>query len=283
MTKIHRKPLGVAVAALFLALGAASASAQNSPRSDDNRAMKSAVPASSTRVATKSDDAQDAVSHIDKALTVVRKMESDPHVKDLLQRSKGVVVIPDYGRAALGVGGQGGAGVLLVHEDGKWSGPGFYNFGGVSVGAQVGIAAGQIAMILMDDKALQSFATNNKFSLNADAGLAIVNYSARAHGELGRGDIVMWSDTEGAFANLSVSVTAPSQPFSGHAGAGRSVTTEIGEPRRDRNIATGTALFRKPPSSPLQERLLIRRFPARQSCILALRAHQRMRHRKRLQ
>ncbi len=153
------------------------------------------------------DDARDAVQHVNKALQVVRKMERDPQLKDLLKTAKGVFIVPDYGRAALGVGAQGGAGVLLVHSNGKWSGPAFYNLGGISLGVQAGASAGQIAMLLMDDKALNSFGTNNKFSLNADAGLTIVNYSARAHGTAGRGDIVMWSDTEGLFGNLSVSVT----------------------------------------------------------------------------
>jgi lipid-binding SYLF domain-containing protein len=215
MSPSHLKTSTLA-AALALALGASPTHAQTTtvapaPTQGPATARPVAPPVTPAARRADADDrrdsAQDAVQHVNKALEVVRKMEGDPNVKSLLKSAKGVFVVPDYGRAALVVGGQGGAGVLLVHRGGKWTGPAFYNMGGMSLGAQAGISAGQIAMILMDDKALASFGTNNKFSLNADAGLTIVNYSARAHGTAGRGDIVMWSDTEGAFANLSVSVT----------------------------------------------------------------------------
>ncbi len=155
----------------------------------------------------RSDEAQDASVHVSKALETLQQMQKDPDVKAMLARSQGVFIIPDYARAALGVGSQGGAGVLMVKRDGKWTGPGFYNFGGVSFGAQAGASAGQIAMMLMDPKAVDSFGQGNKFSLNADAGLTLVTYSERAHGAAGRGDVVVWSDTKGAFANLALSVT----------------------------------------------------------------------------
>ncbi|MDQ6684350.1 MAG: DUF4142 domain-containing protein [Pseudomonadota bacterium] len=155
----------------------------------------------------RSDEAHDASAHVSKALETLQKMQRDPEAKAMLARSFGVFLIPDYSRAALGIGAQGGAGVLMVKRDGKWTGPGFYNFGGVSFGAQAGASAGQIAMLLMDEKAVASFAQGNKFSLNSDAGLTLVNYSDRAHGEVGRGDVVVWSDTKGAFANISLSVT----------------------------------------------------------------------------
>lgn len=157
--------------------------------------------------AANSDEARDSVDHVNKALAMVRQMEKDPNAAALLRQSTGVLLIPDYGRAALGVGAQGGAGVLLVHRNGKWTGPAFYNFGGVSIGLQAGVSAGRVAMILTDDKALANFSKDNKFSLNADAGLTIVNYSERAHGEGKKGDVIVWSDTKGAFANASVSVT----------------------------------------------------------------------------
>ncbi len=153
------------------------------------------------------DELQNANEHVNQALDVVRKMDTDPHIKTLLKQSLGVFVVPDYGRASFVVGGQGGAGVLLTHQNGRWGGPAFYNFGGMSIGAQAGVSGGHIAMILMDQKALDSFGQNNKFSLNADAGLTIINASARGHATAGHGDIVMWTDTAGLSGNLSVSVT----------------------------------------------------------------------------
>lgn len=154
-----------------------------------------------------SDEARDAMKQVDDSVTVVKKMESDPQVSKLLQQAKGVFIIPHYGRGALGVGAEGGEGVVLVNNNGKWSNPGFYNFGGVSVGLQAGAEAGPVAMILMNEKAVSNFMQDNKFSLTADAGLTIVRYKARGEATAGRGDIIVWSDTRGALADVAIGVT----------------------------------------------------------------------------
>ena len=163
-------------------------------------------PATEARTnAQNSDDLQDALENVKEAVTVVRKMEGQQDARQLLQRAKGVLIVPDYGRGAAVVGGSGGSGLLVVKHDGSWSDPVFYNLGSISVGAQAGVSAGQVAFLLMTDKAVNSFKGENNFSLNADAGLTIVNYSARGQASLGKGDIVFWSDTEGGYAGVSVS------------------------------------------------------------------------------
>jgi len=189
-----------AAAAVVLALSATGALAQSSN-------SQSSAAAAGTPSATSANETRNATKHVSDAMAELRVMESDPHVKDLLRQSKGVFLVPDYGRAALGVGGQGGAGALLVHSHARWEGPAFYNFGGASIGLEAGAAGGQTALILMDDKALQAFGQANTFALNADAGLTIVDWSARAHGSAGHGDIVAWSRTKGLFGNASISVT----------------------------------------------------------------------------
>lgn len=153
------------------------------------------------------DKMQEAQDHLQKSVKVIQQMNADPGMKKLLKQAKGVYVVPDYGRAALGVGARGGAGVLFVKQGSKWGNPGFYNMGGVSVGAQAGGEAGAIALVLKSQKALNSFKKGNNFSLNADAGLTVINWSAKAQGSVGKGNVVVWSDTEGAFGDLAVSVT----------------------------------------------------------------------------
>ena len=199
------KSSAIAVSAVALAL-AASLTAVRAQTPAATYSSPAAKPTATYSASKGTEETRHASKLVSKALEVVGTMKSNPEISTLLQKSKGVFLLPDYGRAALIVGGQGGAGILL-HQDGRWSGPAFYNMGGVSIGAQAGVSSGQIALILMDDRALRTFGQDNKFSLNADAGLTIVNYSSRAHGELGRGDVVVWSDTEGLFANASISVT----------------------------------------------------------------------------
>lgn len=148
-----------------------------------------------------------ANEHINKSLEVLRQMQATPNMAELLSRSKGVFIVPDYGRAALGVGVRGGAGVLLTRIGNTWSNPAFYNMGGVSVGLQAGAEAGAVAFVLNDQKAMNSFMQNNKFSLNAGAGLTLVDYSRKGMGTAGWGNITVWSDTEGLFAGVDLSIT----------------------------------------------------------------------------
>lgn len=148
-----------------------------------------------------------AEKHIAEAVEVARKITSDPDVKSLLKEAKGVLIVPRYVRAGLIIGGQGGEGVLLFKRDGKWSGPMLYRIGGISLGLEAGVEAGPIALLLMNDKAASRAMTDNNFALNADAGLTIVDYSVRKQAGVQKGDIVVWSDTKGAFVNASISLT----------------------------------------------------------------------------
>lgn len=151
--------------------------------------------------------ASDTVQQVNEAKAVVEKMKSDPEVKNLLQKARGVFILPTYGRGAWGLGVRGGEGVMLTQSDNKWSNPVFYNMGGISIGFQGGAEAGSLAMLLMSDKAVSRFMNENNFSLNAGAGLTIVNYTGKAPADLGNGDIVVWADTKGAFANASIGVS----------------------------------------------------------------------------
>lgn len=145
---------------------------------------------------------------VQESVQVIQKMQSDKQVNQLLERAAGVFVIPDYAAAALVVGGAGGEGVLIPKTNNEWGHPAFYDVGSISAGIQAGVEAGSIAMILLSDEALQSFNQENNFSLNADAGLSIVNWSAKARTQAGiEGDVVIWSDTEGLFGELAVSVS----------------------------------------------------------------------------
>ena len=151
--------------------------------------------------------ARDTNKQVKNAAAVVKHMQTDPKLKSMMSDAKGVFIVPQYGRGGLGIAGRGGEGVLMARNGSKWSSPVFYNLGGVSIGAQAGAEVGSIAMLLMNDKALNSFMQDNKFSLTADAGLTIVNYTAKAQAQKGRGDVVVWMDTKGAFADAAIGVT----------------------------------------------------------------------------
>ena len=158
-------------------------------------------------VAQDGSNASDAVGHLNRAIAVLHQMGRDREVAAQLLKSKGVFVVPDSVRVAVGVGARGGAGVLLVRRADGWGSPSFYNMAGITLGAQLGADGGAMAFILNDQKALNGFMQDNKFSLNAAAGLTLVDWSKRGEGSLGWGDITAWSDTEGLFGGAAIAVT----------------------------------------------------------------------------
>ncbi|HYD63546.1 MAG TPA: lipid-binding SYLF domain-containing protein [Noviherbaspirillum sp.] len=204
MTKHDLASHAIATACTLVLASLASASFAQSSTAPEAQSGSSAQTGSAR---SGSREADDAMKQVNDSVNVVKKMESDPEVRKLLQQAKGVFIIPHYGRGALGVGAEGGEGVVLANNNGKWSNPGFYNFGGVSVGLQAGAEAGPVAMILMNEKAVNNFMQDNKFSLTADAGLTIVNYKAKGEAAAGRGDVVVWRDTKGALADVAIGVT----------------------------------------------------------------------------
>lgn len=151
---------------------------------------------------------QNARETVREAARVVEQIRAEPESRNTLQQAQAVFIVPDYGRASLGVGAAGGQGVLVVNREGEWSGPAFYNIGGLNLGLAAGVEAGSIAFMIMSDDAMQGFHSPNNFSLNADAGLTILGWSARGQVASGKGaDVIVWSDTEGLYGDLAISVS----------------------------------------------------------------------------
>ena len=191
---MNRKILMASAASLLL-VGApafAASTAQTSPN------------AASTQNANTTNPRGDAIQTVRDATTTLKQAKNDHDFVNLLQKAKGVFIVPHYGKGAVIVGGSEGHGVILARDNGHWSDPAFMGMGSVSVGAQAGAEGGSIIMVLMTDKALHDFTQRNNFSLNANAGLSIVNYSARSEGGFGKGDVVVWSNTSGAYAGAAI-------------------------------------------------------------------------------
>jgi SH3 domain-containing YSC84-like protein 1 len=144
---------------------------------------------------------------VDEAVQIVKNMQNDKRLAEGLKQAKGIYIVPKFGRGAVVVGGRGGVGLLTVRKNGEWSHPAFYDFGAVSLGPQIGGSGGAVAFLLMSQKAVDVFKNRNNFSLNAEAGLSIVTYSASRQISWGKDDIVMWTNTSGAYIGATVSVS----------------------------------------------------------------------------
>lgn len=157
----------------------------------------------------RAEEAAEARQLVNDAAKTLQQMKQDAELTQLLNKAQGVFIVPTYGRAAVGIGGQGGEGVLLARQDDGWSDPAFYDVGGISLGAQLGAEGGSVAMLLMSKEALDAFKSDNEFSLDAEAKLTLADYSKLARTQLSdlEEDVVFWSNAEGAFAGATLSAS----------------------------------------------------------------------------
>lgn len=168
---------------------------------------------SSDAVPPSSEDSVSVEAHeprkrVTDAVSVVRRMESDARVSRLIEGAKGLLIVPHLIKAALVFGGQGGAGLLVVQRNGRWSDPAFYKTRSGSFGAQIGGAKGALVMIFTSDKAVEAFAVKtSSWSLNAGAGLTTASYSQDTPQSGTLSDVVVWSDTSGLFGGAAVGAT----------------------------------------------------------------------------
>ncbi len=88
---------------------------------------------------------------------------------ELLQRARGIAIIPGLIRGGFFIGGRRGKGVMSVRmEDGQWSNPAFINLTGGSIGWQFGAESTDLVLIFANDRAVRNIA-RGKFTLGGDA------------------------------------------------------------------------------------------------------------------
>lgn len=156
----------------------------------------------------RSNSARDAQDRVRDAVGIINQMKRDPNLAALLERAKGVFVIPHYGKGGFIVGGQGGGGLVLARHGETWGDPAFFSIGGGSIGAQAGGEGGSIVMLLMTQRAVNKFANSNStWALNGNAGLTVATWSGKAQAETGNGDVIIWTNTSGLYGGLTASVT----------------------------------------------------------------------------
>ncbi|MBY4869351.1 hypothetical protein DIE14_04970 [Burkholderia sp. Bp9017] len=94
--------------------------------------------------------------------------------RELVAKSRGVLVFPNVLQAGFIVGGQSGNGALRVGG----STVGYYNTSSLSVGLQAGAQSKAIVFLFMTQDALDSFRKSEGWSAGADASVAVVKVGA---------------------------------------------------------------------------------------------------------
>ena len=88
---------------------------------------------------------------------------------DILQRARGIAVIPNLIRGGFIFGGRRGRGVLAIRSpNGEWSNPAFVTLTGGSFGAQLGAESADVVLVFANDRAVRNIASG-KFTLGGDA------------------------------------------------------------------------------------------------------------------
>ncbi|HOP52282.1 MAG: lipid-binding SYLF domain-containing protein [Thermovirgaceae bacterium] len=153
-----------------------------------------------------------ANERITSSVHVVRDMSKEDDVgamADLVKSAKGVVIIPNYVKAALGIGGAHGEGLVLRRDPATntWFGPSFLSVTGASIGFQIGVQSTALLLVVTNQKGMDHF-YGDKFKLGADVDIAAgpVGRSAGAATDVNlQASIYSYSISKGLFAGLSLS------------------------------------------------------------------------------
>jgi lipid-binding SYLF domain-containing protein len=152
----------------------------------------------------------DTLAHADEVLAELSKIPEKGIPPALLKNAEAVAIIPRVIKAGFVVAGRGGRGVVLIKDkNGAWGNPVLVNFGGGSVGFQVGVSATDVVLVFRQRKTLDRLLEGKKkFTLGGDASVAAGpvgrTLSAETDGKL-EAEIVSYSRSRGLFAGVSVS------------------------------------------------------------------------------
>ena len=125
----------------------------------------------------------------------------------LLEASKGIIIIPRMINGGLIVGGKHGKGLAMIkRENGEWSDPVFVTITGGSVGAQIGVQAVDLVLVFKSEKSLMNIEKGD-YTLGGDvsvaAGPVSKNASATTDYKL-EAEVYSYSRAKGLFAGVTV-------------------------------------------------------------------------------
>jgi lipid-binding SYLF domain-containing protein len=118
-----------------------------------------------------------------------------------------VVVFPKVIKAALGIGGRGGKGVMAVRNpDGSWSNPVFVTLGGANLGFQMGVQSTELVLVLTSRRSVEGIA-GGKVTLGADASVAagpLGRSAAAATDATLQAQVLAYARNAGLFAGVAL-------------------------------------------------------------------------------
>lgn len=190
MKNLYKQMMAAALGMALLFSVTAAVSAQNMPEKNTKK-MK---------------EGRKEAKQAARVLNEMMKKPDDFIPRELLERAHAIAVIPDVVKAAFIVGGRGGDGIVSRRTATGWSVPVFYDMGGASYGAQIGVKKTDYIMLFMNEGALRDL-LDEKVEFGGDVSFAAGPVGRTAgvgtNPTLDAG-ILTWSRSEGAFLGASV-------------------------------------------------------------------------------
>ena len=176
------------------------------------------------------------IKRLQSAASVIGSMREQPDgIPDgLWQRAACVVVVPDLKKAALGIGGEYGKGVMSCRVGNRWSAPAFMELAQGSWGLQIGAAEVDVVLLVMNREGAEKL-LKNKVNLGADASIAagpIGRAAAASTDAQLTAEVLSYSRAKGIFAGVDIS--------GGVLGPDKDANTDVYRANADpKNIALG--------------------------------------------
>jgi lipid-binding SYLF domain-containing protein len=130
--------------------------------------------------------------------------------QDLLDKAECIIVLPSVKKAAFGIGGSYGRGVMIcrggISYTGLWGPPALYALEGASIGFQIGGQATDFVLLVMNPAGARSL-LSSKVKLGADASAAAGPKGRTAEGATDvvmSAEILSYSRNKGLFAGVSL-------------------------------------------------------------------------------
>jgi lipid-binding SYLF domain-containing protein len=139
-----------------------------------------------------------------KVLELFTTDEANGIPADILQRARGIAVIPNLIRGGFLFGGRRGRGVLAIRSpNGEWSNPAFVTLTGGSFGAQLGAESADVVLVFANDRAVRNIASG-KFTLGGDATAVAGPVGRRTQSAVtGGAEVYVYMHSRGLFAGAA--------------------------------------------------------------------------------
>ena len=106
--------------------------------------------------------------------TLHRFVEQNPSAEELGRKAAGVLVFPSVLKAGIGLGGEYGEGVLIVHGNAA----GYYNIISASFGFRLGVQSQSVIIMFVTEEALTQFENAYGWKVGIDGSIVIVTVGA---------------------------------------------------------------------------------------------------------